>query len=65
MQLFAQTCTLLDEISLQANMYYDCGKDSVVGMEDFDNRQTSCHEINSFFSGFDDRRTYLQVGEAS
>ena len=37
-------------------MYYDCSKDSVVGLEDVDNRQTSCHETNSIFSGIDDRR---------
>ena len=29
--LFALKCTLLDEISLEANMYYDCGKDYIVG----------------------------------
>ena len=46
-------------------MYYDGGKDSVVGLEDFNNRQTSCHETNSVFSGFGDRRTYLKVGATS
>ena len=41
-------------------MYYDCGKDSVVSLEDFDNRQRSCHKTNSISSGFDNRRAYLQ-----
>jgi len=39
LQLCAQKCTLLDEISLEANMYYDCGKDYIVGLQDFDSKQ--------------------------
>ena len=62
---FAQTCILQDEMSLQANMYNDCGKDSVVSLEDFDNRQRSFHDTNSISSGFDNRRAYLQIEAAS
>ena len=46
-------------------MYYDCGKTSVVGLEDFDNSQTFCPQTKSLSSGFDDRRAYLQVEAAS
>ena len=53
------------EISLKANIYYHFGKDSVVGLEEFNIRQTSCHETNSISSGLDDRRAYLPVEAAS
>ena len=54
---------MLDEI--KAIMCFDCGKASVVGLEDFDNWQTGFHPTNSISSGFDDRRAYLQVEAAS
>ena len=39
LQPFGHKCTLPNEISLKANRYYDCGKDSVGALEDFNSKQ--------------------------
>ena len=65
LQSCAQKCTLLGEISIETNMYYDSGNNYIVGLEDFDNKQTSCHETNSISSGFDDWKAYQQVEASS
>ena len=48
LQPSARVCTLImDEISLKANLYYDCSKDCIIGFEDFGDGQTSGQVANS------------------